>query len=377
MRKASLRAVASEFHQRLKTLKNQTRLKGVEWYPWDSLAAFDVVDGFLKGDIGELRRIAGHDPVLDVGCGDGDVAFFLESLGMKVDTIDHAPTNYNALVGVRTLKKLLNSNVGIHPVDLDHRPNLPGSHYGLAIMLGVLYHLKNPFLVLETLARHSRHILLSTRVASLTPDRKLNYGALPMAYLVDEDELNHDPTNFWIFSEEGLKRIVRRSGWNILSYTTSGPPASSADPVSPAGDVRAYILAESRLADLTTDFRLERGWHHLEHNVWRWTESRFSTLVDIPDTLTATVLKFRFHLAPETLDQRPAVTLTARLNGEPLPPITFSTGGEQEYAARVATATGRVQVEFEVDPPIRSTEGDTRELGVLVDFSAGAPILLE
>ena len=169
--------------------------------------------------------------MLDVGCGDGDIAFFLESLGFRVDTVDHAPTNYNAMVGVRTLKRLLKSGIAIHTVDLDERPNLPSSNYGLTVMLGVLYHLKNPFLVLETLARHSRHIFLSTRIASMTPDRKLNFGAQPMAYLVDEDELNDDNTNFWIFSEPGLKRLVQRSGWTVRHYTTVGADPDSADPV--------------------------------------------------------------------------------------------------------------------------------------------------
>ena len=35
----------------------------------------------------------GGEPVLDVGCGDGSVSFFLESLGAKVHPVDHAPAN--------------------------------------------------------------------------------------------------------------------------------------------------------------------------------------------------------------------------------------------------------------------------------------------
>ena len=194
-----------------------------------------------------MHLLIGERPVLDAGCGDGDVAFFLESLGARVDAIDHPPTNYNRMLGVRALKRLLNSNVGVHAVDLDARPNLPSADYGLTMLLGILYHLKNPFLVLETLARHSRHIFLSTRIASLTPNGKMNFGALPMAYLVDDDELNDDATNFWIFSEEGLKRMIRRAGWNVLHYTTLGPYSPRPHPVTPQGDARAYILAESRL----------------------------------------------------------------------------------------------------------------------------------
>src|SRR5215472_13316850 len=186
MKQPSLRALANQFHERLRGIKNANPLDGVDWYPWASLAAIETMDGFLGGGVVKLRALMGTAPVLDVGCGDGDVGFFLESLGARVDAIDHAPTNYNALIGVRALKRILDSNIGIHAVDLDQRPNLPASNYGLTIMLGVLYHLKNPFLVLETLARASRYIFLSTRIASLTPDRKFDFGKLPMAYLVDD-----------------------------------------------------------------------------------------------------------------------------------------------------------------------------------------------
>jgi tRNA (mo5U34)-methyltransferase len=181
----SLDALASAFHDRLKAIKDRTALEGAQWYPWRSLSSIQMLDRELGVDLGALRKMIGSNPVLDLGCGDGDVAFFLESLAVRVDAVDHPPTNYNRMEGVRTLKRALGSQIGITAVDMDSRPNLPGSDYGLAIMLGVLYHLKNPYLALETLAKNSRHLYMSTRIASLTPDRKLNFGALPMAYLVD------------------------------------------------------------------------------------------------------------------------------------------------------------------------------------------------
>jgi 2-polyprenyl-3-methyl-5-hydroxy-6-metoxy-1,4-benzoquinol methylase len=373
MKSPTLRALASQYHERLRETKNANPLDGVEWYPWASLAAMDTLDGFLGGDPEKLRALIGAARVLDVGCGDGDVGFFLETLGAQVDAIDHAPTNYNALYGVRALKRILNSKIGIHAIDLDQRPNLPASNYGLTIMLGVLYHLKNPFLVLETLARGSRHIFLSTRIASLTPDRKLDFGSLPMAYLVDEDELNHDPTNFWIFSEAGLKRLVHRCGWDVRHYTTLGAPASKSDPVSAKGDVRAYILAESRFAAPPTGFHIDRGWHELEYDSWRWTDRRFSAVLDLASSVTPAVVRFRFVLPKEVLAQRPAVTLSAAVNGAKLPPSTFSTPGEHEYVAGLPEVpAGGAQVEFELDGTIRAGGEDQRELGVLVDFS-GAP----
>ena len=380
MPQPSLDALASRFHDHLKSVKNRTPLDSAEWYPWRSLSAMQMLERELGVNLGALQKMIGVKPVLDLGCGDGDIAFFLESLkmsGVRVDAVDHAPTNYNRMKGVRTLKRALGSNIGIHAVDLDSRPNLPCSNYGLAVMLGVLYHLKNPYLTLETLARSSRHLYLSTRIASLTPDRTLNFGAFPMAYLVDDRELNNDPTNFWIFSEVGLKRIVHRSGWNILKYSTLGRSASAADPVTDQGDVRAFILAESRLAGPEHSFHLERGWHELEYGAARWTERRFSVRMELPHPLQPATLRFLFHLPEALIERRPQTRLRASVNGTPLPPADFSAPGEHEYSATLPSVPAGVAViEFELEAATGPTEADERELGVMVYFTGAPPIQL-
>jgi hypothetical protein len=191
--------------------------------------------------------------------------------------------------------------------------------------------------------------------------------------LVDEDELNHDPTNFWIFSEIALKRLVRRCGWDVRHYAALGAPASKSDPVNAKGDTRAYIFAESRLAAPPSGFHIERGWHELEYDSWRWTDRRFSAVLDLASGLAPATLRFRFVVPKEVLAQRPAVTMSAVVNGAKLPPGTFSTAGEHEYiAALPQVSAGAARVEFELDGTIRAGTEDQRELGVLVDFS-GAP----
>ena len=372
---ASLTEQARQFQKYLAAVKSRTPLDPrVIWYPWQSLAQMEILDTFLAGDRAALMNMIGQDPVLDVGCGDGDIAFFLETLGVRVDAVDHAPTNYNALLGVHALKQKLESSIRIHAIDMDTRPHLPFSSYGFTIMLGVLYHLKNPFLVLEALARASRYIFLSTRIASLSPDRKTNFGNLPVAYLVEEDELNDDNSNFWIFSEKALQRVVRRAGWDVLQYTTVGPVAT-ADPVTVEGDARAFLLAKSRLAAPPCDYRLLRGWHHLEFDAWRWTERAFSFELSSPAPRPASNLRFVFKLPEAVFAEASAVTLAVRVNGTPLAPGIYSTPGKQEYiGAAPALDAGVAIVEFELDRAIGPTDADRRELGLLVDFSGAAPI---
>ncbi len=122
---------------------------------------------------------------------------------------------------------------------------LPREQYGLVCLLGILYHLKNPFFVLETIARKSRYCLLSTRIARYGVDAGLEMENAPLAYLLSPDECNNDATNFWIFSFAGLLRLADRCGWRVLEQRRVGDTSAS-DPASPEHDERAFLLLESR-----------------------------------------------------------------------------------------------------------------------------------
>jgi len=241
-----------------------------------------------------------------------------------------------------------------------------------------LYHLKNPYGVLETLAKKSRYCFLSTRIAALARDRKTRIGDIPVAYLLDEAEINNDPSNYWIFSETGLRRIFKRAGWTVRNWRTNRD-ASRSDPVSTAGDVRAFCLLESRLVNRSETFALVRGWHDLEFGAWRWTERRFSVRLATPLHDEPATLRFRFHLPPSLAASRPSLSLTATVNGTALPPQTCSGAGDHQYVRSVpapALTPGNVVVDFELDSALGPTALDRRELGLLVDFSGSAPIIL-
>jgi tRNA (mo5U34)-methyltransferase len=216
------------------------------WYPYSTLSNI----GFLEQlsttaglDLFELCR-GPHGKVADIGAGDGDLAFFLEKQGLSVDVIDNEYTNFNRLEGARVLKEALNSSVKIQSVDLDSRFTLPSEKYDAIFFLGTLYHLKNPFSILESLARRAKHCFVSTRIARQTSDGQ-PLSPYPIAYLVGPHECNNDDTNFWIFSDGGLKRLIDRTGWNVLSYLTAGDTVNST-PADPDRDERAFCLLQKR-----------------------------------------------------------------------------------------------------------------------------------
>jgi hypothetical protein len=124
---------------------------------------------------------------------------------------------------------------------------LPSSHYELVFFLGILYHLKNPFYVLEKLARSAKHLLVSTRVFRQVPDG-LSVDGRSLSYLVSADESeNGDATNYWIFTRFALLRLFDRTGWEVLDFITVGDQDRS-DPHSAAHDERAFALLKTRIA---------------------------------------------------------------------------------------------------------------------------------
>lgn len=223
------------------------------WYPYSTLRNVAVLEELCsKAHVNLLELCRGtHGKVADIGAADGDLAFFLEKLGLSVEAIDNEYTNFNRLEGARTLKKALNSSVAILSVDLDSQFTLVPQKYDVIFFLGTLYHLKNPFFLLESLARITKYCFLSTRIARQTADGS-SLASHPVAYLLEPRECNNDDTNFWIFSDQGLKRLIDRTGWNLLSYLTIGDTTRST-PADPERDERAFCLLEKRPPSLTAN----------------------------------------------------------------------------------------------------------------------------
>lgn len=192
-----------------------------------------------------MFRTLGGQRIADIGAADGDLGFMLAELGFDVDLIDHPSTNWNGMRGMRALHSRLQSSAAIHVVDLDTQFDLPHTDYGLVILLGILYHLKNPFYVLEKIARCSRLCLLSTRVARFAGSPSTAIGELPVAYLLAAGEANNDATNYWIFSDAGLRRLLDRCGFDIVAFRTFGDTSASS-PGDSSHDERAFMLLRSR-----------------------------------------------------------------------------------------------------------------------------------
>jgi 2-polyprenyl-3-methyl-5-hydroxy-6-metoxy-1,4-benzoquinol methylase len=212
------------------------------WYPYPIMDSLTHVRPLLEKF--PLETLVTRRVLADIGAADGDMSFFLERLGYKAEIIDHHATNYNGLRGARRLAEHLNSPVVIHDINLDSMFELAQASYDLVFFLGILYHLKNPFYVMERLAKAARHMLVSTRIARYAPNGT-KIKDVPAAYLLTPTESNNDATNFWVFTESGLLRLFDRTGWDVLACRSVGDTSRS-QPARADRDERAFALLRSR-----------------------------------------------------------------------------------------------------------------------------------
>jgi hypothetical protein len=351
-----LAARALVFQEGLAAAKKEVPAPSPGWYPWDSFGALTHLDRLLTGHHRFLEPLIGDLPVLDLGCGDGDLSFFFESIGCRVCAVDNPPTNYNRMAGVEALKIALDSSVRIEPLDLDGRFRLPVERCGLALCLGILYHLKNPYGVLETLAGCSNYCLLSTAITRFAPDQATEVNHLPVAFLAGRDGLRGDETNYWVFSEAGLRTLIDRCGWEVYDWLVVDDEASVL--WNTQRDERVFCLLRSRPFAPPPVTRLADGWHILENGAWRWTARRFSVVI----APGAQRLNLKVTVPPNL--ELP-LTLTAGAAGAVLATHTLTQAGDFDCTQQVPPGP-EVLVEFELDKALAPDTTDARERAIIV-----------
>lgn len=349
------------FQSHIRSIKTSLDVS-FEWYPYETLSNLPHISALLRNIDGDLVDYLPNRLLMDIGCGDGEIALFFESLGFNVEAIDFARSNHNGLCGVRALIGALGSKVRLHDLDLDSLGELPVRDAGLAVCLGLLYHLKNPFAFMERLAHSCHYCILSTRLLSSLPTAPGRLDSLPIGYLVDTFELNGDDSNYWLFSESGLMRLINRSGWVVLASSTLESERNELVKSPCITDKRIFLLLASKV-DLR-GFRMLKGWYGEDSAGWRWTAPAFSFIIPAP-MKTPREVCLDVYLPPEIYH---SVRFVTEIEGVPaydqaLDFLEFTT----LRIAVPASLDGRASltVECSLSRPVRVAP-DKRDLGLLV-----------
>lgn len=129
------------------------------------------------------------------------------------------------------------------------------------------------------------------------------------------------------------------------------------------------------IADPALEPQLLKGFHPVEQG-WRWTMSQFSVALKPPKHADSkgAVLVLKYSLPDAVIEKQKEVSITATINGIPLPVEKCTKGGLQEMRRDVPADALKgktaVTVDFAVSPFLAPSDTDKRELGVIT-HSAG------
>ncbi len=126
-----------------------------------------------------------------------------------------------------------------------------------------------------------------------------------------------------------------------------------------------------RMGDPGAASQLAAGFYDIEDHAWRWSMRQFSVNLRPPagSAQRGAILFLSFTIPPPVLEKQPSISLSASINGNKLPPETWSKPGTYTYQRDIPgnLLTGdTVRVDFELDKALPPSDKDARELGVVV-----------
>jgi tRNA (mo5U34)-methyltransferase len=178
----------------------------------------------LPADLSGLR-------VLDIGTRDGFFAFECERRGAEVTAIDYMPPEET---GFLVARELLGSRVEFIQENVYELSHERYGGFDLVLFLGVLYHLRDPMLALDSVWNVARgRLIVETQViddALLTApgefkrlvDLSPELPPVPLMQFYPGDALNGDPTCVWAPNEACLKAMLEETGFEVESQLRIG-----------------------------------------------------------------------------------------------------------------------------------------------------------
>ena len=180
---------------------------------------------------------------------------------------------------------------------------------------------------------------------------------LPVAFLAGRDGLRGDETNYWVFSETGLRTLVDRCGWEVCDWLVVDDEASVL--WNTQRDERVFCLLRSRSFDPRARHPARRWLAHPGKRRLAMDKAPLFPIVIAPG---AQRLNLKLTVPPNL--ELP-LTLTASAAGAVLATHTLTQPGDFECAQQIPPGA-EVLVEFEVDRALVPDATDARERAIIV-----------
>ena len=270
-RKTTLVDSALKFLERRAELYNlvinlpEYSASGATLYPHDIISNnFPIIVELLRAS-GSPDFLSEKDieTVLDVGGANGDLSFVFAGAGFETTLIDLSISYEMSPLVASLINLQLGANVRVVDLSVDGYFNYSDlmkytvnfgqfshdSHsevFDLAICVGLLYHLKNPFAFLESVSKICRYCILGTWLMSYLPDNITRVRDAPLTYFLGPGELNNDASNYWVFTDASFRRLAERAGFSIVcSVSAFGREDKISNPVDINYLERGFLLLRS------------------------------------------------------------------------------------------------------------------------------------
>jgi tRNA (mo5U34)-methyltransferase len=190
---------------------------GIRWFHTLDLGDGVVTDGFDDSPA-RLRRMrfpesfAGKT-VLDVGAWDGFYSFEAERRGaervLATDSFAWNGGNWGSRAGFDLVRRALGSQVEALEIDpLDLSPEKLGGTFDVVLFLGVLYHMRHPFLALERIASVTGELLILETETDCMLSRRPKMAFYPRT------ELAGDVTNWFGPNAAAVEGMLEAVGFS-------------------------------------------------------------------------------------------------------------------------------------------------------------------
>ncbi len=203
----------------------KSRAAAIRWYH-----TIDLGDGVITQGIDDTpERLARVQlpaslerlTVLDIGAWDGFFSFECERRGaarvVAADYFSWHGGGWGTKAGFNLAREALGSRVEDIDIDvMDLSPERVGT-FDVVLFLGVLYHLRHPFLALERIAPLVRQRLVVETVVDM-----VGFSRPVMAFYPSR-ELNNDPTNWWGPNIPAVRGMLGSLGFERVESVTGTP----------------------------------------------------------------------------------------------------------------------------------------------------------
>src|SRR3569832_1976660 len=164
----------------------------------------------------------------------------------------------------------------------------------------------------------------------------------------------------------GIRLALAALLWAPLACKHKRPEAAAT-----AVDTKR-IASTVQMGDPRAAGQLVSGFYDIEEGAWRWTGKQFVVELGTPLGTSGRggTLQLQFTIPPVVIEKNTAVTLSASVDGNVLPPETFTTPGEHTYKHDVPAGLlggDSVKASFDLDKAMSPGGADQRVLGIVAN----------